>query len=98
MPADFKQAKIERPLKIHDERLRLPARVLAATHALKVTVIVEASLGEDGFPWPVKIVKGEAEYVDAARGAVSLWRYRPTRADNCPVPTVMTVTVQFSIE
>jgi hypothetical protein len=61
-------------------------------------VKVEATLLEDGSIVEARAVENtgpSAQYAWAAAEAVRLWRYRPTRADDCPVQTNMTVRVNF---
>lgn len=62
-------------------------------------VFVKSLLLEDGaLTQPVLIdpEPPDPEFASAAKGAVSLWRFRPGRLDGCPFAAPMTVTVTFS--
>ena len=61
------------------------------------TVVVEATVGEDGAVHQVRPVKGPQDSLTmaSAANAVALWRYRPVLLGGCQVPLIMTVTVNF---
>ena len=90
---------VEPPKKIHDEAPMYPGT--AHARGQQRVLVLEASLLEDGFSWPTRIVSGatvDEDFSTAAIGAVGLWRYRPARVSGCPTPSVMTVTVAFSLQ
>jgi protein TonB len=61
------------------------------------TVILEAVIDEEGSVREVRVLRGHALLHDAARTAVSRWRFTPTLLNGAPVPVVMTVTVAFTL-
>jgi protein TonB len=61
-------------------------------------VIIEATIGPDGKVQDARVLRSipllDAAALDAVRG----WEFTPTLLNNQPVPVVMTVTVQFSLQ
>jgi periplasmic protein TonB len=62
------------------------------------TVILEAVLDVTGRVDRVRILRSVPLLDDAAVKAVSQWRYTPTELNGVPVPVLMTITVQFSLQ
>lgn len=88
--------EIKAPMKITDVR---PVYPMAAQQA-QVTgvVILEIVVDAEGNVADAKVVRSVALLDEAARDAVLQWKYRPTRLNGVPVPVVMTVTVNFSLQ
>jgi TonB family protein len=64
------------------------------------SVVLQAVIGTDGNLLSVQPVSMSAdpELVQAARDAVSQWRYQPTLLNGKPVEVVTTITVNFRLE
>lgn len=60
-------------------------------------VVVEAVIGEDGSVTDAKIIRSIALLDEAALAAVRQWKYAPTTLNGQPVPVIMTVTVNFTL-
>jgi protein TonB len=61
-------------------------------------VILEAVIGEDGSVRDVKVLRSQPLLDQAAIDAVRQWRFTPSMLHGEPVPVVMTVTVNFTID
>ena len=60
-------------------------------------VILEAVIGPNGNVTDVKVLRSVALLDDAAIEAVRQWVYTPTLLNGVPVPVIMTVTVNFTM-
>ena len=60
-------------------------------------VILEATIGADGKVKDVRVLRSIPLLDQAAIDAVRQWEYTPTLLNNVPVPVIMTVTVQFTL-
>ena len=70
-----------------------PARI----ERLAGSVILDASIGEDGSIHEVKVISGPPLLADAATEAVKKWRYRPFLLDGRPVAVQEQITVVFKL-
>ena len=61
-------------------------------------VILEAVVGTGGDVSDAKVLKSIPLLDEAALDAVRQWRYTPTTLNGVPVPVIMTVTVNFTID
>ena len=61
------------------------------------TVILEATISEQGRVTNVKVLRGIPLLDNSALDAVKQWRYSPTLLNGTPVPVIMTVTVNFKL-
>ena len=61
-------------------------------------MILEAVIGPDGRVTDVKVLRAVALLDDAAIAAVRQWKYTPTLLNGVPVPVIMTVTVNFTMQ
>jgi TonB family protein len=85
------------PQRIKDVRPIYPESMRQAR--VSGTVILESTLSPTGCPSSVKVLKSVAIPLDlAALGAVSGWRFSPTVLDGKPVPVLMTVSVNFTLQ
>ena len=61
-------------------------------------VILETVIGTTGEVEDVRVLRSVPLLDDAAITAVRQWRYSPTLLNDVPVPVVMTVTVNFTLQ
>ena len=79
-----------------------PAQVISAVDAaypitsLAIgTVVLDARISASGDVGGITVVKGIPSLTDAAKKAVSQWKFRPARIDRQPVETEVPVAVTF---
>ena len=70
-----------------------PARI----ERLAGSVILDATIGEDGSIHEVKVISGPPLLADAASEAVKKWRYRPSLLDGRPVAVQERITIVFKL-
>jgi TonB family protein len=76
-----------------------PAYPKAASEAhLTGEVRINATIGRDGIPRELKVISGDPRLVDAARAAISQWRYRPATLGGQPIDTQIVVSVGFELK
>jgi TonB family protein len=85
--------QIKAPVKIKDVKPVYPE--MAQSARVAGTVIVEATIGEDGKVIDAKIVRSIPLLDKAALDAVRQWEYTPTLLNGVPVPVVLNVTITF---
>ena len=87
---------IKAPTKIKDVRPQYPPEAQQA----KVTgiVIIEARVGGDGSVEDAKVLRSVPMLDEAALEAVRQWKFTPTLLNGVPVPVIMTVTVNFTLQ
>tara|TARA_Y100000588_G_scaffold302625_1_gene324957 strand:- start:178 stop:870 length:693 start_codon:yes stop_codon:yes gene_type:complete len=61
-------------------------------------VILEAVIGPNGNVTEVKVLRSVPLLDEAAITAVKQWQYTPTLLNGVPVPVIMTVTVNFTLQ
>ena len=61
-------------------------------------MILEAIIGPNGSVTEVKVLRSVPLLDDAAIAAVQQWQYTPTMLNGTPVPIIMTVTVNFTLQ
>jgi TonB family protein len=61
-------------------------------------VLVNATIGKDGIPKDLKVIKGDQRLVTAALTAIRQWRYRPATLASQPIETQAVVTVTFAVK
>ena len=61
-------------------------------------MILEATIGPDGRVQDVKVLRSIPLLDQAALDAVRQWVFTPTLLNGVPVPVIMTVTVQFTLQ
>jgi protein TonB len=61
-------------------------------------VIIEATIGADGKVKDAKVLKSIPLLDQSALDAVKQWQFTPTLLNNVPVPVIMTVTVNFTLQ
>jgi protein TonB len=87
--------EIRPPRKIRDVAPQYP--VVAQQARIEGTVVLEAVIGTDGRVVGTRILQSVRLLDDAAREAVSQWRFSPTLLNGAPVEVVMNVTVDFRL-
>ena len=87
---------ISPPTKVTDVPPVYPAVAQAAR--VSGVVILEAVIGPAGNVTDVKILRSVPLLDDAAIAAVRQWVYTPTLLNGVPVPVIMTVTVNFTMQ
>jgi beta-lactamase regulating signal transducer with metallopeptidase domain len=81
---------IKPPKKIRHVAPSFPAGAAAGD------VVLEATIGADGFVRNTRILRGAEDLAEAARAAISQWLYEPTLLNGVPTEVLMTLTVRFS--
>jgi TonB family protein len=89
--------KITVPRKIKDVRPVYPTAMQQAR--ISGVVVLESVLTPTGCVARARVLRSVALGLDiAAMRAVSRWRFTPTLVDGVPVPVIMTVTVNFTLQ
>jgi TonB family protein len=84
------------PTKIKDVRPIYPEDARAAR--ISGVVIIEATIDTDGHVGEAKILRTIPLLDEAALAAVRQWEFTPTLLSGVPVPVIMTVTVNFTLQ
>ena len=71
---------------------------MAQAARVQGVVILEAIIGPSGAVTEVKVLRSVPLLDDAAIAAVQQWQYTPTLLNGVPVPIIMTVTVNFTLQ
>ena len=87
---------IEAPKKIADVTPAYPS-IAQAAH-VKGMVILEAVIDVHGNVTSVQVLRSVPLLDQAAVDAVRQWRYTPARLNGQPVPVVVTITINFSMQ
>jgi protein TonB len=88
--------EIREPKKIFHVPPVYPA--IAVSSGVQGVVILEATISETGTIENVRVLRSHPLLERAAVEAVKRWRYTATRLNGQPVPILITVTVNFTIE
>ena len=84
------------PTKVHDVQPVYPAA--ARRMRVEGVVVLETVPGATGSVEQVRVLRSVPLLDDAAVAAVRQWRYTPTLLNGVPVPVVMSVTVNFTLQ
>jgi protein TonB len=87
---------IKAPQKIKDVRPVYPP--IAQSARVQGVVIIEATIGPDGKVTDAKVLRSVPLLDQAALDAVREWEFTPTLLNGVPVPVIMTVTVNFTLQ
>jgi TonB family protein len=87
---------IQVPAKLKDVRPIYPEDARAAL--ISGVVIVEATIDREGHVSDAKVLRSIPQLDDAALTAVRQWEFAPTSLNGVPVPVIMTVTVNFTLQ
>jgi protein TonB len=71
---------------------------IAQSARVQGVVIIEAIIGPDGRVSDAKVLRSIPLLDAAALDAVKQWVYTPTLLNGVPVPVIMTVTVNFTLQ
>jgi TonB family protein len=71
---------------------------LAKRARVQGSVILVVTVDEEGNVADIKVTKGHPLLDEAAKSAVSQWKYSPTLLNGEPVPVIATVTVIFNLK
>ena len=87
---------IKPPVKVRDVRPNYTADAMRAQ--VQGVVILETLIDESGAVKEAKIRRSIPMLDQAAIDAVMQWEFVPTRLNGVPVPVIMTVTVNFTLQ
>jgi TonB family protein len=87
---------IKEPKKLKDVRPDYPA--IAQQARVQGVVILECTISGEGKVTDVKVLRSIPLLDYAAQDAVRQWEFTPTLLNGVPVPVIMTVTVNFSLQ
>ena len=87
---------IRPPEKTRDVAPLYPA--IAQSARVQGIVIIEATIGADGRVTDVTVLRSIPLLDAAALTAVRQWEFSPTLLNGIPVPVIMTVTVNFTLQ
>jgi protein TonB len=71
---------------------------IAQSARVQGIVIIEATIGPNGKVEAAKILRSIPLLDQSALDAVRQWEFTPTLLNGTPVPVIMTVTVQFTLQ
>ena len=71
---------------------------IAQSARVQGVVIIEATIGPDGKVKDAKVLRSIPLLDQAALDAVRQWEFTPTLLNGVPVPVIMTVTVNFTLQ
>jgi TonB family protein len=84
------------PTKLKDVRPDYPSDAMAAR--IEGVVIIEAVISTDGRVSNARVLRSIPQLDDAAVAAVRQWEFTQTLLNGVPVPVIMTVTVNFTLQ
>jgi protein TonB len=87
---------IKQPTKVKDVKPVYPA--IAQSARVQGVVIIEATIGPNGAVQEAKVLRSIPLLDAAALDAVKQWQFTPTLLNGVPVPVIMTVTVNFTLQ
>ena len=71
---------------------------IAQSARVQGVVIIEATIGPSGAVQEAKVLRSIPLLDAAALDAVQQWQFTPTLLNGVPVPVIMTVTVNFTLQ
>jgi protein TonB len=87
---------IKTPTKVKDVKPQYPP--IAQSARVQGVVIIEATIGADGSVQNARVLRSIPLLDQSALDAVKQWQFTPTLLNGVPVPVIMTVTVQFTLQ
>jgi len=87
---------IKAPMRVKNVNPTYPP--IAQSARVQGIVIIEATIGPNGKVQDAKVLRSIPLLDGAALDAVKQWEYTPTLLNNVPVPVIMTVTVNFTLQ
>jgi TonB family protein len=88
--------QIKPPVKIRDVKPVYPP--IALSSGVQGVVIIEATIDGGGDVVDTRVLRGQPLLDEAALDAVRQWRFQPTMLNGAPVPVIMTLTVNFTLD
>jgi protein TonB len=88
--------QIRAPTQIRKVNPVYPA--IAQSARVQGIVIIEATIGPNGKVQDARVLRSIPLLDQAALDAVRQWEFTPTLLNGVPVPVIMTVTVQFTLQ
>jgi TonB family protein len=61
-------------------------------------VLVSATIGKDGIPRNLTVIRGDQRLIAAALAAIRQWRYRPATLAGDPIETQIQITIDFHLK
>ena len=72
---------------------------IAISARVQGSVVIEATIGTDGHVVDANVLQSPSQLLEfPAVAAVRQWEFAPTLLNGVPVPVIMTVTVNFSLQ
>jgi TonB family protein len=71
---------------------------IALQSHLEGEVLVNATIGQDGIPKNLKVVRGSELLAPAALEAIRQWHYRPAALGGQPIETEIVITINFALK
>jgi TonB family protein len=71
---------------------------IAMASRVEGDVLVNATIGTDGVPRNLKVIRGDQRLIPAALSAIGQWRYRPATLGGRPIETQIVVTITFQLK
>ena len=68
---------------------------LASRARVSGTVVLEATLTEEGTVEEIRVISGHPLLIEAAIACVKQWQYEPTLLNGIPVAVILTAKVRF---
>ena len=65
---------------------------------LQGQVLVNATIGKDGIPKNLTVIKGDQRLIAAALAAIGQWHYRPATLAGEPIETQIEITIDFHLK
>ena len=87
---------IRSPTKVRDVKPIYPPE--AQTAGIQGVIILETTVAADGRVSDAKVLRSIPLLDEAALDAVRQWEFTPTLLNGVPVPVIMTVTVNFTLQ
>ena len=88
--------QIKAPVRVKNVNPVYPS--IAQSARVQGVVIIEATIGADGSVQNARVLRSIPLLDQAAMEAVKQWQFTPTLLNGVPVPVIMTVTVQFTLQ
>jgi TonB family protein len=88
--------QIKPPVKVRDVKPVYPP--IALSSGVQGVVIIEATIDGGGDVVDTRVLRGQPLLDEAALDAVRQWRFQPTMLNGAPVPVIMTLTVNFTLD
>jgi protein TonB len=95
--APARKNKVTAPKKVRNVAPNYPEA--AQTNRIQGVVVIESTISSEGCVRDARVIRSVVTALDLeALRAVSLWRFTPTLLEGRPVPVIMTVTVNFTLQ